>query len=126
MDIHFFTYSYPIFTDWEILELGNWEISFLRQKITNRSGRANAISQFPNSKIPKFMRPPLFLLFIPLAAQAQTKTFTKADTLRGSITPERVWWDVTRYDITVTPDYNNKTISGSSSISYKVVSDNKG
>ena len=25
--------------------------------------------------------------------------FTKADTLRGTITPERAWWDVLRYDI---------------------------
>ena len=29
----------------------------------------------------------------------QEKVFTHADTLRGSITPERAWWDVLRYDI---------------------------
>ncbi|MDQ3845419.1 MAG: M1 family metallopeptidase [Bacteroidota bacterium] len=52
------------------------------------------------------------------------KVFTRADTLRGSITPERAWWDVLRYDITVKPDYNNKTIQGHNIISYKVVSDN--
>ncbi len=46
--------------------------------------------------------------------QAQRKqTFTHADTLRGSVTPERAWWDVLRYDITVKPDYENKTIEGS-------------
>lgn len=54
------------------------------------------------------------------------KVFTRADTLRGSITPERAWWDVTRYDVEVTPDYNNKTISGVNRISYKAVSDNNG
>jgi aminopeptidase N len=42
----------------------------------------------------------------------QKKGFTRQDTLRGSLRPERTWWDVQRYDIHVTPDYNNKTISG--------------
>ncbi|SFP65467.1 Peptidase family M1 [Parafilimonas terrae] len=50
----------------------------------------------------------------------QTKTFTHADTLRGSITPERAWWDVLRYDITVKPDYENKTIEGTVKIIYKI------
>jgi aminopeptidase N len=59
-------------------------------------------------------------------SQAQTisqKKFTHADTLRGSITPERAWWDVLRYDIEVKPDYNNKTIVGKTTITYKVTSD---
>ncbi|WP_343585290.1 hypothetical protein [Flavobacterium sp.] len=37
---------------------------------------------------------------------------TKQDTLNGSITPERIWWDIQHYDLTIKPDYNNKTISG--------------
>ncbi|WP_348822328.1 M1 family metallopeptidase [Flavobacterium aestuarii] len=48
------------------------------------------------------------------------KIYTLADTLRGSITAERQWWDVLRYDITVKPDYDSKTIQGSNSITYKV------
>jgi hypothetical protein len=40
------------------------------------------------------------------------KAFTHADTLRGSITLERAWWDVQRYDVKVTPDFNSKTIIG--------------
>ncbi|WP_394767404.1 hypothetical protein [Ferruginibacter sp.] len=36
------------------------------------------------------------------------KIFTHADTLRGSITPERAWWDVQRYDVSVTPDFNSR------------------
>ena len=52
-----------------------------------------------------------FLFLFPVFAQQ--KTFTHADTLRGSITPERAWWDVLRYDITVKPDYESKTIEGS-------------
>lgn len=49
-------------------------------------------------------------------------SFTKADTLRGSITPERAWWDVLHYSITVKPDYVLKTLSGSNVIRYKVIS----
>ena len=51
---------------------------------------------------------------------AQRKqTFTHADTLRGSITPERAWWDVFRYDITVKPNYESKTIEGICTINFK-------
>jgi aminopeptidase N len=64
-------------------------------------------------------------LLIILTTTVQAQTFTRADTLRGSITPERAWWDLLHYDITVTPDYRNKTISGSNTITYKVLNDNK-
>ena len=33
------------------------------------------------------------------------KNFTRQDTLRGSITPERAWWDVSKYKIFVQPDF---------------------
>ena len=39
-------------------------------------------------------------------------TFTKADTLRGSLNENRDWWDVLRYDITVKPDFEKKEIEG--------------
>ncbi|TKK68589.1 M1 family metallopeptidase [Ilyomonas limi] len=52
----------------------------------------------------------------------QTKTFTHADTLRGSLNANRTWWDVQRYDLTVQPDYESKTITGKTVITYKVVS----
>ncbi|RAJ16865.1 M1 family metallopeptidase [Olleya aquimaris] len=53
------------------------------------------------------------------------ENFTRQDTLRGSITPERDWWDLTYYhlDITVNPD--NKTISGKNTIQYKVLQPNQ-
>ncbi|RNL56153.1 M1 family metallopeptidase [Pedobacter jejuensis] len=54
------------------------------------------------------------------------KVFTKADTLRGTITPERSWWDVQRYELAIKPDYNDKSISGSNQIVYKVVGANNG
>lgn len=53
-------------------------------------------------------------------------TFTKTDSLRGSLTPERTWWDVQRYEVVVKPDFNTKTISGSSEIRYKVTKTNNG
>ncbi len=42
----------------------------------------------------------------------EKKTFTKADTLRGSLNPNRDWWNVTYYDITVKPDFEKKEIEG--------------
>jgi hypothetical protein len=43
--------------------------------------------------------------------------------LRGSIGPEREWWDVLHYDVRVTPDYDAKSITGETTIQYKVVKD---
>ena len=66
-----------------------------------------------------------------LTAVAQTKpvipkAFTKADTLRGTLTPERTWWDVQRYEVAFKPDFNDKSIAGSNEIAYKVVKPNNG
>jgi len=49
------------------------------------------------------------------------KQFTRQDTLRGSITPERAWWDVLRYDVQVTPDYATKTIQGKNRLTIRVL-----
>ncbi|MFL5773503.1 MAG: hypothetical protein ACJ75F_10115, partial [Flavisolibacter sp.] len=54
-------------------------------------------------------------------AQPRKKNFTIQDTLRGSIGPDRAWWDVLHYDIDITPDYNQRTISGKSTIQYRVL-----
>ncbi|SFZ92551.1 Peptidase family M1 [Flaviramulus basaltis] len=52
---------------------------------------------------------------------SEKDNFTHQDTLRGSITPERAWWDLTYYhlDIKVNPD--EKFISGKNTIQYKVL-----
>ena len=52
-------------------------------------------------------------------------SFTRADTLRGSITPGRAWWDVLYYNITIKPDYNAKALTGNTVIRYKVINDNQ-
>lgn len=68
-------------------------------------------------------------MIISFFCQAQSapkpKIFTRADTLRGSITAGREWWNVVRYDVTVKPDYTTKTIIGKNIISYSVIKDNK-
>ncbi|SEN41088.1 Peptidase family M1 [Chitinophaga rupis] len=52
---------------------------------------------------------------------------THQDSLRGSVTPEREWWDVLYYAITIKPDFLSKTINGFNTIKYKVLTkDNKG
>lgn len=61
-----------------------------------------------------------------IAQQPIPKSYTHADTLRGSITPERAWWNVLRYDLEVRPDYNNKTITGKNAITFAVVKNSKG
>lgn len=52
--------------------------------------------------------------------------FTKADTLRGSLSPERSWWDVQRYEIAIKPNYHDKSLVGNTIIKYKVVKANDG
>jgi len=54
----------------------------------------------------------------------QEKVFTHADSLRGTLGPERTWWDVQRYDVTIKPDFAKKYTSGKNLITYKVVKDN--
>ena len=59
--------------------------------------------------------------------QAQLLTperqFTRADTLRGSITPERAWWNLLKYDLNVTPDYDKQTVSGENAITFQAIAD---
>lgn len=54
----------------------------------------------------------------PLMAQNQ---FTNQDTLRGSITPERAWWDLTYYHLDVSVQIEDRTISGNNLVQYKVL-----
>ena len=50
------------------------------------------------------------------------KAATHQEILRGSITPERAWWDLTHYHLAVNVDPSNKSISGSNTMKYKVLS----
>ncbi len=58
----------------------------------------------------------------PRAAAAQARTYTHADSLRGSLTsPARTWWDVTFYDLHTAIHPSDSTIDGYNAISYRVV-----
>ena len=50
---------------------------------------------------------------------------TRQDTLRGSITPEREWWDLTYYHLDIKVEPDKKFISGSNTVGYKVLKSNK-
>ncbi len=47
--------------------------------------------------------------------------FTHADTLRGSYTPERAWWDLTHYHLQVRVVPDDSTFSGQNTIRYRVL-----
>ena len=66
----------------------------------------------------------VIILILSQIAHAQKKQFTLQDTLRGSITPEREWWDLTYYHLNIKVDPENKFIKGSNTIHYKVLSTN--
>ena len=62
------------------------------------------------------------LVFLNAQGLLSEKTsFTRQDTLRGSITPEREWWDLTYYHLDIKVDPENKFISGKNTIQYKVL-----
>ena len=51
----------------------------------------------------------------------QTRKFTRQDTLRGSITPERAWWDVVCYRVGINADYEARVIEGKCEIQFRVL-----
>ena len=65
-----------------------------------------------------------FLLFLSINFVSIAQEFSRADTLRGSITPERAWWNVTHYDLKVSVNPSEKSIEGSNTITYEVLERN--
>jgi aminopeptidase N len=60
----------------------------------------------------------IFSLFLlPSMAQPDKPPFTRADTLRGSMNAERAY-NVLKYDISFTPDFEKKSIRGMNTITY--------
>lgn len=53
------------------------------------------------------------------------KTYTRQDTLRGKITDERAWWDLTHYNLDFELDLENKYLKGSNTITYRVLEPKK-
>ncbi|MDO9181012.1 MAG: M1 family metallopeptidase [Bacteriovorax sp.] len=49
--------------------------------------------------------------------------FTRQDSLRGSITKERAWWDVKYYHLNIKVNPSDSTITGSNTIRYKIINE---
>ena len=71
----------------------------------------------------------IFSLITAVALQtitmAQTPKFTHQDTLRGSITPERSWWDLKYYHLDIIVKPSDSTITGTNTVIYKVLTPGK-
>jgi aminopeptidase N len=68
----------------------------------------------------------LLLIFVTFShGLAQQSNFSKQDTLRGSITPERIWWDLLHYNLDFKVFPSTKSIEGSNLIRYEVLSENQ-
>ena len=52
-------------------------------------------------------------------------SFTRQDTLRGTITKERSWWDLNYYHLDIRVDPDKKYIEGRNTIFYTVLSENR-
>jgi len=68
----------------------------------------------------------LLLLLFPIFLSAQSlfqhkENFTRQDSLRGSITPEREWWNLKHYELAVEVFPKTKTIKGSNIICFEVL-----
>ena len=53
------------------------------------------------------------------------ETIKSEDSLKGSNTPYRDFWDVKKYELSVEPNFEKKTVSGSNLISFEITKDIK-
>ncbi|WP_186757212.1 M1 family metallopeptidase [Echinicola salinicaeni] len=69
------------------------------------------------------------LLLCSLSANAQLfphdGAFTRQDTLRGSITQERAWWDLQHYLLDIKVDPEKQSVSGTNTMTYQVKGEKK-
>ncbi len=63
------------------------------------------------------------LLLIMLAGILPAQNFSKQDTLKGSNTHYRNFWDVKKYELSVEPNIEKKSLSGSNKISFEITED---
>lgn len=70
----------------------------------------------------------LFIILLTQSAYGQLfphdESFTRQDTLRGSVTPERAWWDLQHYHLDINVDTESQSIEGTNTITYKVLEAN--
>ncbi len=69
---------------------------------------------------------PLFLIcLIAISTSAiygQNTKFTHQDTLRGTITQERIWWDLSYYHLNIKVNPSDSSLKGQNTVRYKVLS----
>ncbi|MBC35465.1 MAG: peptidase M1 [Bacteroidetes bacterium] len=63
----------------------------------------------------------LLTILIVSSGFAQKSVFTRQDTLRGSITPEREWWDLSYYHLSVKVNPSDSSFHGTNLVQYKVL-----
>jgi aminopeptidase N len=67
---------------------------------------------------------PMLLLSMLIQGQSMkssSETFTRQDTLRGSITAERIWWDLNYYHLDIAVNPKTKSIKGKNTIRYTIL-----
>ena len=73
----------------------------------------------------------VLIMTIPVQAQGDGKryfdrldtssvNYTRADSLRGGVTAERAWWDLTHYHLQVAVDIENQVLYGLNRMTYRV------
>lgn len=71
----------------------------------------------------------VFLIFTFFKINAQLlnekETFTRADTLRGALRPERICFDILRYDINIKVEPKDRFIAGYNDITFKITENTK-
>jgi aminopeptidase N len=65
------------------------------------------------------------LLVWAMVGHAQSKHYTLEDTLRGSITPQRVWWDLTYYHLKIEVFPGERKIKGENEIEFKALQEGR-
>lgn len=67
------------------------------------------------------MRYCIFILMCLIWWSLSSQNTTRQDTLRGSVTPERAWWDLIHYDLTVEVFPESRNIAGTNIMTYRVL-----
>ena len=60
-------------------------------------------------------------IFLSLSCGLSAQPFTMQDSLRGSVTAERAWWDLNHYHLSLEVIIEDKYIHGNNQITYKVL-----
>ena len=71
---------------------------------------------------------PILLLSMLINGQnikSDSEIFTRQDSLRGSITPERAWWDLNYYHLDIAVNPKTKSIKGKNTIRYTILEPNQ-